>query len=116
MAGTLAEIGVKHVAMHWSGIGDFARKASHFSGALIVLVGCLSVIEAPSLLKDYGYPVETGIAGTGVVDTLRLGASARSIGIRADMDALPIDELNTFGHKSLIPGRAISLRCGVRDA
>ncbi|WP_331205142.1 hypothetical protein [Burkholderia territorii] len=49
MAGTLAAIGVKHVSMHWSGIGDFARKASYFSGALIVLVGCLSVIKAPSL-------------------------------------------------------------------
>ncbi|KWH06012.1 amidohydrolase [Burkholderia territorii] len=56
-------------------------------------------------LKEYGYSVETGIAGTGVVGTLRLGASTRSIGIRADMDALPIDELNTFGHKSVIPGR-----------
>jgi hippurate hydrolase len=56
-------------------------------------------------LKEYGYSVETGIAETGVVGTLRLGASERSIGIRADMDALPIDELNTFDHKSLLPGR-----------
>ncbi|PCE32873.1 M20 aminoacylase family protein [Burkholderia ubonensis] len=56
-------------------------------------------------LTEYGFAVETGIAGTGVVGTLRLGASERSIGIRADMDGLPIDELNTFGHKSLSPGR-----------
>ncbi|KVC91157.1 M20 aminoacylase family protein [Burkholderia ubonensis] len=58
-----------------------------------------------SRLEEYGYAVETGIAGTGVVGTLRLGTSERRIGIRADMDALPIDELNTFGHKSVRPGR-----------
>ncbi|BCG03938.1 amidohydrolase (plasmid) [Paraburkholderia sp. PGU19] len=56
-------------------------------------------------LKEYGYSVETGIAGTGVVGTLRLGTGERRIGIRADMDGLPIDELNTFDHKSLHPGR-----------
>jgi len=56
-------------------------------------------------LKEYGYSVETGIAGTGVVGTLQLGTSKRSIGIRADMDGLPINELNTFNHKSLHPGR-----------
>ena len=58
-----------------------------------------------SRLKEYGYSVETGIAGTGVVGTLRLGSGERRIGIRADMDGLPIDELNTFGHKSASPGR-----------
>lgn len=56
-------------------------------------------------LKEYGYSVETGIAGTGVVGTLRLGTGERRIGIRADMDGLPINELNTFDHKSLHPGR-----------
>lgn len=56
-------------------------------------------------LAEFGYAVTTGIAGTGVVGTLRLGTSERSVGIRADMDALPIEELNTFGHKSLYSGR-----------
>ncbi|VWB90935.1 Amidohydrolase [Burkholderia aenigmatica] len=56
-------------------------------------------------LKEYGYTVATGIAGTGVVGTLRLGSGKRRIGIRADMDALPIDERNTFDHKSRHPGR-----------
>ncbi|HDR8866298.1 TPA: hypothetical protein QDA74_004642 [Burkholderia territorii] len=45
MAGTLAAIGVRHAPKHWSGIDDFAREASYFSGALIVLVGCLPVIK-----------------------------------------------------------------------
>lgn len=56
-------------------------------------------------LAAYGYSVTTGIAGTGVVGTLRLGTSDRSVGIRADMDALPIEERNTFGHKSRYSGR-----------
>jgi hippurate hydrolase len=43
-------------------------------------------------LCDWGYEVTTGLGRTGVVGTLRRGTGARSIGIRADMDALPIHE------------------------
>jgi hippurate hydrolase len=43
------------------------------------------------LLADWGYEVTTGLAGTGVVGTLRNGAGRR-LGIRADIDALPIQE------------------------
>jgi hippurate hydrolase len=43
-------------------------------------------------LDGWGYAVARGIGGTGVVGTLRRGKSARRLGIRADMDALPIDE------------------------
>ena len=42
-------------------------------------------------LKSWGYEVATGIAGTGVVGVLRRG-EGRSLAIRADMDALPIEE------------------------
>ncbi len=56
-------------------------------------------------LRSWGIEVTTGIAGTGLVGTLRAGTSARSIGIRADMDALPMEELNDFPHKSQNPGR-----------
>lgn len=56
-------------------------------------------------LSDLGLDVHTGIAKTGVVGVLRRGSSARSIGIRADMDALPMDELNEFGHCSAVRGR-----------
>lgn len=44
------------------------------------------------LLRQWGYDVTTGVGGTGVVGSLRRGNSAKSIGIRADMDALPIHE------------------------
>jgi hippurate hydrolase len=43
-------------------------------------------------LRDWGYEVTTGVGRTGVVGTLRRGAGNRSLGIRADMDALPILE------------------------
>ena len=43
-------------------------------------------------LRAWGYTVATGLGGTGVVGQLRRGSSAQSIGIRADMDALPITE------------------------
>jgi hippurate hydrolase len=43
-------------------------------------------------LKEWGYTVSTGLGGTGVVGTLRRGSSPRAIGLRADMDALPMTE------------------------
>ncbi len=51
-------------------------------------------------LKSFGIPIVRGLGKTGLVGTIRSGNSDRSIGLRADMDALPINELNTFKHKS----------------
>jgi hippurate hydrolase len=45
------------------------------------------------------------VAGTGVVGTIRAGAAPRAIGLRADIDALPLDELNEVAHRSTVPGR-----------
>jgi len=56
-------------------------------------------------LREFGLEVETGIAGTGVVGTLTRGRGNRAIGLRADLDALPIVEQNTFDHVSKHPGR-----------
>src|SRR6195952_2533505 len=56
-------------------------------------------------LAAWGIEVTRGIAGTGVVGTLRLGNSKRAIGIRADMDALPMPEANAFAHRSLNENR-----------
>ena len=56
--------------------------------------------KVADLLTEFGLDVHTGIGKTGVVGILRKGSSMRSIGLRADMDALPINELNTFKHAS----------------
>ena len=51
-------------------------------------------------LEEFGVQVHRGIGGTGVVGVLRVGNETKSIGLRADMDALPILEENTFEHRS----------------
>lgn len=56
-------------------------------------------------LEAAGVVVHRGLAGTGVVGMLRAGTSDRAIGLRADMDALPVHEQNTFPHHSRHPGR-----------
>ena len=63
-----------------------------------------------SQLAGWGIEVHRGLGGTGVVGlidgTLAPAAGAvRAIGLRADMDALPIQELNAFAHRSTHPGR-----------
>lgn len=56
-------------------------------------------------LKEFGCEVTTGIGKTGVVASIRNGNAMRSIGLRADMDALPIDEENDFEHRSVYSGK-----------
>jgi hippurate hydrolase len=56
-------------------------------------------------LSRLGFQVATGIAKTGVVGTLTNGSSRRSIGIRADMDALPIHETTNLPYASKFPGK-----------
>ena len=56
-------------------------------------------------LAEWGLEVTRGLGKTGLVGTLRKGNSVKSIGLRADMDCLPMDETNDFEHKSTNPGR-----------
>ena len=53
------------------------------------------------MLDRFGIETHTGIGRTGVVGVLCRGNSKRSIGLRADIDALPIQEANTFPHRSV---------------
>ena len=57
-----------------------------------------------SKLELWGYQVHRGLGGTGVVGTLRRGTSKRSLGLRADMDALPIQEASGAEWSSTKPG------------
>ncbi|MEK7438498.1 MAG: M20 aminoacylase family protein [Pseudomonadota bacterium] len=56
-------------------------------------------------LTELGLEVHTGLGKTGVVGVLRAGSGTRSIGLRADMDALPMPENNQFAHCSKHPGK-----------
>ncbi|MCG5078199.1 M20 aminoacylase family protein [Paraburkholderia tagetis] len=56
-------------------------------------------------LAEWGIEVHRGLGKTGVVGVLKRGNGTRSIGLRADMDALPIQELNTFDHRSHNDGK-----------
>jgi hippurate hydrolase len=57
-----------------------------------------------SYLSSWGYEVATGIAGTGIVATLARGTGKQAIAIRADMDALPIEEATGLTYASSNPG------------
>ena len=56
-------------------------------------------------LTQWGIPVHRGLGTTGVVGTIQAGTSPRAIGLRADMDALPMQEFNTFAHASRHAGK-----------
>ena len=57
------------------------------------------------LLADFGLEVHEGLGGCGVVGVLQRGTADRALAIRADMDALPITEVNDLPHASEVPGR-----------
>ena len=56
-------------------------------------------------LTEWGIPIHRGMGTTGVVGILKCGTSERAIGLRADMDALPMQEFNQFAHASQHAGK-----------
>ena len=56
-------------------------------------------------LTEWGIPIHRGLGKTGVVGIIKGGDSGRAIGLRADMDALPLQEFNTFDHASRHHGK-----------
>jgi amidohydrolase len=56
-------------------------------------------------LTDWGIPIHRGLGKTGVVGIVKNGTSGRAIGLRADIDALPMTEHNHFAHASTQPGK-----------
>ena len=61
-------------------------------------------------LKSWGYDVVEGIGKTGIVASMTVGKGNKTIGLRADFDALPIQEVNDLPYKSKIEG--VSHLCG----
>ena len=58
------------------------------------------------IVRQWGYEVETGVGKYGIVASLKVGDSAKAIGLRADFDALPIQEVNDLEYKSNVEGVA----------
>jgi hippurate hydrolase len=56
-------------------------------------------------LTDWGIPIHRGLGKTGVVGIVKNGTSHRAVGLRADIDALPMTEHNQFAHASTHPGK-----------
>jgi len=56
-------------------------------------------------LSSWGIPVHRGLGTTGVIGIVKNGSGERGIGLRADIDALPMTERNTFSHASVYPGK-----------
>jgi amidohydrolase len=56
-------------------------------------------------LTDWGIPIHRGMGTTGVVGIVKSGTSSRAVGLRADIDALPMTEHNHFAHASQHAGK-----------
>ncbi|MEO6293816.1 MAG: M20 aminoacylase family protein [Burkholderiaceae bacterium] len=70
---------------------------------------CFKEVQTADLvaakLTEWGIPIHRGMGTTGVVGIVKNGISSRAIGLRADMDALPMQEFNTFAHASKNAGK-----------
>ena len=62
------------------------------------------------VVGQWGYDVETGVGKHGIVASMTVGESGKAIGLRADFDALPIQEDNDLGYRSEVEG--VSHLCG----
>jgi hippurate hydrolase len=81
------------------------RRAIHANPGLGFDVDATATMVA-ELLRDFGVDeIHAGVGRTGVVGVVRRGNGDRCIGIRADMDGLPIEEANAVAHRSTEPGK-----------
>lgn len=56
-------------------------------------------------LSSWGIPIHRGLGTTGLVGVIKSGTSDRAMGLRADVDALPMTEHNSFPHASVTAGK-----------
>jgi hippurate hydrolase len=95
------------ISKHIAGIQDYLiaiRRDLHENPELCFEEHRTSAIVAHELNR-LGFAVTTGLAGTGVVGTLRAGQGRRVVALRADMDALPITETTGLPYASRVPGK-----------
>ncbi len=96
---------IDHIATFHAELTAFRRDLHAHPELGFEEVRTAGVIE--QALKRLGIETHSGIGQTGVVGVIRgrSDGSGRTIGLRADMDALPMKEDNQFEHRSTIPGR-----------
>jgi hippurate hydrolase len=94
---------IPHIAEHHDELTEWRRQLhAHPETAFEEYQTSAFVVEK---LKSFGLEVHCGLAKTGVVGTLRVGTGSRAIGLRSDMDALDLTELNEFSHRSTVAGK-----------
>ena len=71
----------------------------------LVLRSTIRAIRVAALLQEWGYEVHRGLAKTGVVGTLKVGNGHKRLGLRADMDALLMQENNGKAWSSTVEGK-----------
>ena len=84
---------------------DFCHSPRHPRPSRARLRGKRTSDVVADKLTEWGLEVTRGLGKTGVVGTLRKGNSVKSIGLRADMDCLPMEENNDFPHRSKNAGQ-----------
>jgi hippurate hydrolase len=95
------------ISTHIAGLQDYLiaiRHDLHENPELCFEEHRTSAIVAHELGR-LGFTVTTGIAGTGVIGTLKAGQGNRAVGVRADMDALPIQETTGLPYASKTAGK-----------
>ena len=80
------------------------RRSIHAHPELSYEEQCTAEVVAQKL-TEWDIPILRGMGITGVVGVIKAGSSRRAVGLRADMDALPMQEINTFAHASVHDGK-----------
>ncbi len=104
--------------MNWTilnGVNKLHDEMKEWMGHLhqcpeLALMETKTAIFIAEKLKSWGYDVVEGIGKIGIVASMTVGKGNKAIGLRADFDALPIQEVNDLPYKSKIEG--VSHLCG----
>ncbi|MDT4292300.1 M20 aminoacylase family protein [Methylomonas sp. MO1] len=102
-AESLPAVLIPEIAANIAGIRELRRDIHAHPELCFEEVRTAELVAAK--LIEWGIPIHRGLGKTGVVGIIKAGSSDKAIGLRADMDALPMHEQNSFAHASRHPGK-----------
>ncbi|WP_020482257.1 M20 aminoacylase family protein [Methylomonas sp. MK1] len=102
-AESLPAVLIPEIAANIAGIRELRRDIHAHPELCFEEVRTAELVAAK--LTEWGIPIHRGLGKTGVVGIIKAGSSDKAIGLRADMDALPMHETNSFAHASRYPGK-----------